>query len=58
MKMKGISVCNPVDIEKDYLLYTIEYAHKIGIDHLQVIGPIHNYVRGNIEGMTPYRKAP
>ena len=56
MKMKGISVCNPVDIEKDYLMYTVEYAHKIGIDHLQVIGPIHNYVRGNIEGMTPYRK--
>lgn len=56
MKMKGISVCNPVDIEKDYLMYTVEYAHKIGIDHLQVIGPIHDYVKGNIEGMTPYRK--
>lgn len=56
MKIKGISVCNPVDIEKDYLMYTVEYAHKIGIDHLQVIGPIHDYVKGNIEGMTPYRK--
>lgn len=56
MRMNGISVCNPVDIEKDYLMFTVEYAHKLGFDHLQVIGPIHNYVRGNIEGMTPYRK--
>lgn len=56
MRMNGISVCNPVDIEKDYLMYTVEYAHKMGFDHLQVIGPIHDYVKGNIEGMTPYRK--
>ncbi len=56
MKMHGISVCNPVDIDRDYLMFTVEYAHKMGFDHLQVIGPIHDYVKGNIEGMTPYRK--
>ena len=24
--------------------------------HVQLIGPIHDYVKGNIGGMTPYRK--
>lgn len=55
-RIKGISVCNPVDVEKDYLLFTVDYAGKMGFDHMQVIGPIHNGVRGNIDGMTPYRK--
>lgn len=26
--IKGINVCNPVEVEKDYLMYTVEYAHK------------------------------
>ena len=55
-KIKGISVCNPVDVEKDYLLYTVDYAGKMGFNHMQVIGPIHDGVKGNIDGMTPYRK--
>lgn len=54
--IKGISVCNPVEIDRDYLLYTIDYAAQNGFDHLQIIGPIHDYVKGNIDGMTMYRK--
>ena len=54
--IKGISVCNPVEVEKEYLLYTVDYARKLGFDHIQVIGPIHDSIRGNIDGMTPYRK--
>ena len=54
--IKGISVCNPVEVEKKYLLYTVDYAGKLGFDHIQVIGPIHDGVKGNIDGMTPYRK--
>ena len=54
--IKGISVCNPVDVEKEYLLYTVDYAARMGFDHIQVIGPIHDGVKGNIDGMTPYRK--
>lgn len=54
--LKGISVCNPVDVDKEYLLFTVDYAAKMGFDHLQVIGPIHHGVKGNIDGMTPYRK--
>ena len=54
--IKGISVCNPVDIERDYLMYTVDYAIKHGIEHMQFIGPIHNPEKGNIDGMTIYRK--
>ncbi len=54
--IKGISVLNPVDVEKDYLLYTVDYAIKNGFNHFQLIGPIHNYVKGNIDGMINYRK--
>ena len=54
--IQGISVCNPVDIERDYLLYTVDYAIKHKFDHIQFIGPIHNTVKGNIDGMTIYRK--
>lgn len=55
-KIKGIAVCNPVDVEKEYLLYTVDYAGKLGFNHIQVVGPIHNGVKGNIDGMTPFRK--
>lgn len=55
-KIKGMSVCNPVDIDRDYLLFTIDYAGKLGFNHIQVIGPIHDGLKGNIDGMTPYRK--
>ncbi|MBE6947563.1 MAG: hypothetical protein E7454_04870 [Ruminococcaceae bacterium] len=54
--IKGISVCNPVDIEREYLMFTVDYAKKMGFDHLQIIGPIHDHIKGNIEGITPFRK--
>jgi len=54
--IKGISVLNPDDVELDYYLYTVDYAIEHGFDHLQLIGPIHNYVRGNIDGMIYYKK--
>lgn len=54
--IKGISVCNPVDVDEEYLLYTVDYAEKNGFNHLQIIGPIHNHVKGNIDGMTFYNK--
>jgi len=54
--IKGISVSNPVEVDREYLLYTVEYAKKMGFDHLQIIGPIHDGVKGNIDGMTLYRK--
>lgn len=54
--IKGIAVCNPVDIDKDYLLFTVDYAAKMGFNHIQIVGPIHDAVKGNIDGMTMYRK--
>lgn len=54
--IKGIAVCNPVDIDKDYLLFTVDYAAKMGFNHIQIVGPIHDAIKGNIDGMTMYRK--
>ncbi len=54
--IKGIAVCNPVDIDKDYLLFTVDYAAKMGFNHIQIVGPIHDAVKGNIDGMTMYHK--
>ena len=54
--IKGISTSNPVDFEREYLLHTANYAIEHGIKHYQFIGPIHNPVKGNIDGMTFYRK--
>ena len=51
-KIRGINVCNPVDVCKEYLLYTVEYACKTGLNHIQINGPIHDSVKGNIDGMT------
>ena len=52
----GISTCNPVDFDKEYLLHTANYAIEHGFTHYQFIGPIHNPVKGNIDGMVFYRK--
>lgn len=54
--VRGVTVCNPVDIKREYLLYTVEYAIEHGFDHMQIVGPIHNPVKGNVDGMTIYRK--
>ncbi len=52
----GISVCNPVDIEREYLLKTVQYALEQKVKHVQFIGPIHNPVKGNVDGMTAFKK--
>ena len=54
--MKGISTLNPVDVEKEYFLYTVDYAISHGFDHYQLIGPIHDGIKGNIDGMTFSKK--
>ena len=54
--IKGISCVNPVDVERDYLLYTVDYCIEHGFDHYQLIGPIHDGVKGNIDGMTFSKK--
>lgn len=55
-RIKGMAVSNPVDVEKEYLLYTVDFAAENGFNHLQIVGPIHNPIKGNIDGMTLYRK--
>ena len=55
-KAHGISVLNPVSIEKEYLDFTVDYAIKNKYNHFQFIGPIHENVKGNIDGMTFYKK--
>ena len=54
--IKGLSICHPTDMDKSYLLNAVEYAEKMGFDHIQICGPIHDGVKGNIDGMTAYRK--
>lgn len=54
--IKGLNICNPVDADREYMLYAVEYAYKHGFTHIQFNGPIHNPVKGNIDGMLRYRK--
>ncbi len=54
--IKGLNICNPVDTDREYMLYAVEYAHKHGFNHIQFNGPIHNPVKGNIDGMLRYGK--
>ena len=55
-RINGISVCNPVNLDRDHLLRTAEYAIQHGVKHYQFIGPIHNPEVGNVDGMVFYRK--
>ncbi len=54
--IKGISFLNPVDVDRDYYMFIVDYAIKNGYDHVQLIGPTHDGVRGNIDGMIYLRK--
>ncbi len=54
--IKGISFLNPVKVEKNYYLKMVDYAIKYGYDHLQLIGPTHDGVKGNVDGMIYLRK--
>ncbi len=53
---KGISFLNPVIIEEKYLKKCAEYAIENGINHFEIIGPTHDPVKGNCDGMMFYRK--
>ena len=54
--IKGISIINPDEVEKDYLIYCVDYAIKNGYNHIQITGPIHDNVKGNVDGMVFNRK--
>ena len=55
-RIKGMSMCNPVMLEREYLLSTAKYALENGYTHFEMIGPTHDPVRGNCDGMILYRK--
>ena len=55
-KTCGISVLNPVALDEDYLNFTVDYAIENKYNHVQLIGPIHDPITGNIDGMTYYKK--
>lgn len=54
--VRGISVSNPVEYRENYLMLAAERAIKCGYNHFQFIGPIHDPVKGNIDGMLLYKK--
>ena len=54
--IKGISFLNPVDVDRDYYLFVVDYAIKNGFDHVQLIGPTHHNVKGNVDGMIYLKK--
>lgn len=55
-KIKGISFLNPVDVEEGYIKKCAEYAISHGVKHFELIGPTHDPVKGNCDGMMLYRK--
>ncbi len=55
-QIKGISVLNPVRVDRNIYLGSIDHAIKHGYNHIQLIGPIHDPVRGNVDGMIFYKK--
>ena len=54
--IQGISFLNPVVVDGDYYMYCTDYAIKYGYDHLQLIGPTHDGVKGNVDGMIFLKK--
>ena len=54
--IKGISFLNPVVVDRDYYLFIVDYAIKNGYDHVQLIGPTHDGVKGNVDGMIYLKK--
>lgn len=53
---KGISFLNPVKIEGEYLKKCAQYAIDHGIKHFEIVGPTHDPIRGNCDGMMFLRK--
>ncbi|MBQ7348803.1 MAG: hypothetical protein IJW47_02290, partial [Clostridia bacterium] len=54
--IKGISFLNPVNVDGEYYDFIVDYGIKNGYDHLQLIGPTHDGVRGNADGMIYLKK--
>lgn len=52
----GYSFCNPDRVDRDYLAFCVQYCIKAHINHIQIIGPIHDTRIGNVDGMTLYKK--
>ena len=50
-QVRGINILNPVDIDREYYLNSIEYAIRNNYNHIQINGPIHNLKRSNLDGM-------
>ncbi len=55
-RIKGMSMCNPVVLDRDYLISTARYAIENGYTHFEMIGPTHDPIKGNCDGMMYYRK--
>lgn len=55
-QVRGINILNPVDIDRDYYLGSIDYAIRNDYNHIQINGPIHNLKRSNLDGMMFYSK--
>lgn len=53
---KGISYLNPVRVEEKYMKRCAEYAISHGVKHFELVGPTHDPIRGNCDGMMLYRK--
>lgn len=51
MAYKGISFLNPVLVEGAYMKKCAEYAIKRDQKHFELIGPTHDPVRGNCDGI-------
>ena len=54
--VRGISIINPDRVEREYYNYCIDYAIDHGFNHIQITGPIHDFQRGNLDGMMYYKK--
>ncbi len=54
--IKGISIINPDEVEEEYYFKCIDYAVQNSYNHIQITGPIHDAVKGNIDGMILNKK--
>ena len=55
-QVRGINILNPVDVDRDYYLKAIDFAIENNYNHIQLNGPIHDFKRCNVDGMTFYKK--
>ena len=55
-QVRGMNILNPVEIDRDYYLKSIDYAIENDFNHIQINGPIHNLKISNLDGMMFYNK--